>query len=133
MDLGLVFVGGSEPLPSIAPAIVLVAAAPLFAALLGGLFHHAHASFGEYLVFALYFQSALLLVLIGFALLPIPDPADDSLKILYFVGYVGVAARRLWESSWLVAMLKALVSFVFYAIAIMLAFGGILLVQNLVR
>jgi hypothetical protein len=124
----VITVGGR--LPSVAPAIILVAAVPIFAALLSGLFHRPSSPFGEYLVFALYFQSILLLVLIAVELLPIGDPLDDYLKLAYFVGYVGLAANRLWAPNILVAFAKALASFLAYALAILLVVGAALLIQN---
>ena len=133
MNLGLVSVGNfGSTLPSFAPALILVAAVPVFAALLGGLFVRRESPFGEYLVFALYFQSALLLALVGFAVLPIPDPADDYLKIIYFIGYVATAAHRLWEPHFLKAVAKAGLSFVLYAVAIVLAFGGATFLEGLI-
>jgi hypothetical protein len=124
----VITVGGR--LPSVAPAIILVAAVPIFAALLSGLFHRPSSPFGEYLVFALYFQSILLLVLIAVELLPIGDPLDDYLKLAYFVRYVGLAANRLWAPNILVAFAKALASFLAYALAILLVVGAALVIQN---
>ena len=134
LNLGLVtvteMVGG---LPSVAPALILIAAVPLFAALLAGLFPRSSpVGLGEYLVFALYFQSVLLLVLILVELLPIDDPANDYMKIGFFVGYVGLAARRLWSSHLLVAFGKALLSLILYALCILLATAAIAGIQGLV-
>jgi hypothetical protein len=131
LNLGLLTVISVGELPSVAPAIILIVAVPIFAPLLSGPFHREGSPFGEYLIFALYFQSILLLVLIAVELLPIGDPLNDYLKLAYFVGYVGLAGKRLWEPNILWAFGKALASFIAYALAILLVYGAAVLIQNL--
>ncbi len=131
LNLGiLVAIPGTTPVTRLSPAVVLILVAPIFALFLGGLYYRGSSTFGEYLAFALYLQSALFLVLVIIGILRIPDPADDIVKLAYFVGYVWLGTRRLWPRNKFVDAGRAIASLLGYLIAVMLVVGVLSIVDG---
>ena len=143
---------GRVPVSSV-PHLILIAAVPLFALLLSGLFRGRptsklwlrllrpgfrwgtgrKASLGEFMVFALYFQTVLLLFILLLDVLPLPSAARSLTKVTFFVGYLGLAARRLWRNPLLVGLVKGTWALFMYMFCIGMATGVAAWLEGLVR
>ena len=143
---------GRVPATSV-PQLVLIAAVPLFALLLSGLFGGAAAKtlwlgllrpgfrwgtgkgppLGEFMVFALYFQTVLLVFIVLLDVSPIPSAVRSWTKVLFFVGYLSLAARRLWKAPLPVGLFKAVWALFLYGISLALATGVAAWIEGLVR
>jgi len=151
LNLGFVTITSiNGSLPTVAPSLILIASVPLFALMLMGLFGRKEGdaavlvgplivrlirgsgtrSVGEFLVFALYFQSLLLVVTAVLDFMPLGEGLRGSAVVLFFVAYVGLAARRLWTSSTYVAVSRAVVSLILYVASLGVVAAAALWIQN---
>lgn len=121
LNLGLFAIQDtSGELPLLAPALFLLLVAPTYGLLLYGLFGSVapKANLGEFLAFALYFQSFLLLVSLLFELSPARIPHRTNISLAVLAVYLAVAAHRLWCASWWSSVARALGGTVLYMAAL---------------
>ena len=146
-DLGFMSLTGlNGQLPGhIDPYLILIAGVPVFALLLAGLFGSGSlmaegkkrsswavlGRYGEFLVFALYFQSLLLWIYPLLRFVPLLEGVRTELGLIIFVSYIALAARRLWSSHLVVGVLKAFFTLVLYAFSLLLAGFAAIFIEGL--
>lgn len=104
---------------------VQFAALPLFAFALFVAYHREGRPYSEYLTFALYFQSAVLLCTALAS--PLPDNAERLVLSLFTLNYLAQGSRRLWGQRGLSGWLRAGLSFFLYLLTLFLVFVSIAL------
>jgi hypothetical protein len=104
---------------------IMFVAVPVFAIALFVGYYTPGRSYAEYLVFALYFQTALFLFALPTSLLPSASLRAWA-RLAYGIFYLAVGSIRLWDEPRLMAWFRAGFALLIYGMVLFVA-GGILL------